>query len=165
MSTTEIIPSALSEPHTNLEQRIEQNSKDLSGFHNSFNKFKELFTYFRDETSKGRKRYYSSKVLSNCLEKDTFVINDTTAISLSKSVIGFGLVLIPFPTEKACELSLTKKVFIERIGKKNINTKKSKRELDRVLTLWIIFQEMFTKQCECKKWMWLSKLYFYKTCI
>ena len=72
-----------------------------------------MITYFKDKNHKSKKRYKNNKTLNTILESvDSIVIIAAISTSITLSVTGFGLVILPISAGIACTLSLGKKYYI-----------------------------------------------------
>ena len=70
-----------------------------------------MITYFKDKNNKSKKRYKNYKTLNTILESvDSIVIIATTSTSITLSVTGFGLIILPISASIACTLSLGNKI-------------------------------------------------------
>ena len=113
--TDRLYPSAPLEK-IELEQRLEKNINDVNSFTNHINNIKERITYFKDKNNKSKKRYKKYKTLTSTLKSfDTFVIIATKYSSITLSLTGIGLIVIPISTASACALSIGNKVLYEII--------------------------------------------------
>ena len=94
-----------------LEQRLEKKINDVNSFNNHINNIKEMITYFKDKNHKSKKRYKNYKTLNTVLESvDSIVIIAATSTSITLSVTGFGLIILPISAGIACTLSLGNKI-------------------------------------------------------
>ena len=120
-----LYPSAPLLENFDLEKRLEKKINDVNSFNNHVNNIKEMITYFKDKTNKPKKRYKNYKTLNTVLEsKDSIVINAATSTSITLSVTGFGLIILPISAGIACTLSLGNKIIHKLIINKNIKYKK-----------------------------------------
>ena len=120
-------PSAPLE-NIDLEQRLEKKLNDVNSFNNSFKNIKGMITYFKDKNNKSKKRYKNYKTLNTILESaDSIVIIGATSTSITLSVTGVGLIILPISAGIACTLSLGNKVLHKRIINKYIKYKKYER--------------------------------------
>ena len=128
-------PSALSEnKNIDLEQRLEKKLNDVNSFNNSINNIKEMITYLKDKNNKSKKKYKKYKTITTILKSfDTFVIIATTSSSITLSLTGMGLIVIPISTASACALSIGNKVIYEIIVNK-CNKYKKQYERDQQTT-------------------------------
>ena len=70
-----------------------------------------MITYFKDKNHKSKKIYKNYKTLNTILESvDSIVIIGATSTSITLSVIGIGLVILPISAWIACDLSLANKI-------------------------------------------------------
>ena len=113
-----LYPSAPLLENIDLEKRLEKKRNDVNSFNNHINNIKEMITYFKDKNNKSKKRYKNYKTLNTVLESvDSFVIIGATSTSITLSITGMGLIILPISAGIACTLSLGNKV----LHKLNIN--------------------------------------------
>ena len=118
-----LYPSAPLE-NIDLEQRLEKKN-DVNSFNNHINNIKEMITYFTDKNNKSKKKYKKYRTITTILKSfDTFVIIATTSSSITLSLTGIGLIVIPISTATACRLSIGIKVLYEIIINKYNKYKK-----------------------------------------
>ena len=123
--TERLYPSAPLEKDINLEQRLEKKLNDVNSFNNHINNIKEMITYFKDKNKKSKKNYKRYKSLTTILKSfDTIVIIATTSSSITLSLTGFGLIVIPISSSVACGLTITNKVLYELVMQKYNKYKK-----------------------------------------
>ena len=108
--TDRLYPSAPLE-NIDLEQRLERKINDVNSFNNHINHIKEMITYFKDKNNKSKKTYKNYKTLNTILESvDSIVIIGATSSSITLSVAGIGLIILPIVAGIGCGLSLGNKV-------------------------------------------------------
>ena len=91
----------------NNEKTLEKKINDINSFNNS-NNFKELMNYFKTENRESKKEY---KLLSAILKSvDTIVISATTSTSVTLSVLGIALILVPQSVVVACGIIISKSI-------------------------------------------------------
>ena len=107
-----LYPSApLENKNDGLEQRIEKRLSDVNSFNNSINNIKEMITYFKDKNNKSKKRFKNYKTLNTVLQSvDTIVLIGATLTSITLSISGVGLIILPISAGIACALSLGNKI-------------------------------------------------------
>ena len=109
--TDKLYPSAPLLENIDLEKRLEKKINDVNSFNNHINNIKEMITYFKDKNNKSKKRYKNYKSLNTILESvDSIVIIAATSTSITLSVTGIGLIVLPVAAGVACGLSLANKV-------------------------------------------------------
>ena len=124
-----LYPSAPLLENIDLEKRLEKKINDVNSFNNHINNIKEMITYFKDR-NKSKKRYKKYKTLNTILEPlDSIVIIGATSTSITLSVTGVGLIILPISAGIACTLSLCNKILHKLIiNKYNKNKKQYERD-------------------------------------
>ena len=154
-----------------LEQRLEKKLNDVNSFNNHINNIKKMITYFKDKNNKSKKKYKKYKTLTTILKSfDTIVILATTWTSITLSLTGIGLIVIPISTASACVLSIGNKVFYDIITNKYIKYKKQYEKYQQTIKS---FDKLYKKssqdniidkneyECLCKiftRWVDESKI-------
>ena len=120
-----LYPSAPLLENIDLEKRLEKKINDVNSFNNHINNIKEMITYFKDKNNKSKKKYKNYKTLNTVLESvDSIVIIGTTSTSITLSITGIGLIVLPISAAIACTLSLGNKVLHKLIINKYNKYKK-----------------------------------------
>ena len=84
-----------------------------------------MITYFKDKNHKSKKRYKNYKTVNTIIESvDSIVIIGATSTSITLSITGFGLIILPISAGIACTLSLANKVLHKLIINKYNKYKK-----------------------------------------
>ena len=141
-----LYPTAPLLENIDLEKRLEKKISDVNSFNNHVNNIKEMITYFKDKNHKSKKRYKNYKTLNTILESvDSIVIIGTTSTSITLSVTGFGLVILPISAGIACGLSLGKKILHKLIiNKYNKYKKQYERDQNTIKT----FDKLYRKSLQ-----------------
>ena len=106
-----LYPTAPLLENIDLEKRLEKKINDVNGFNNHVNNIKEMISYFKDKNHKSKKKYKNYKTLNTRLESvDSIVIIAATSTSITLSVTGIGLIVLPISAGIACGLSLGNKI-------------------------------------------------------
>ena len=114
-----------------LERRIEKRINDVNSYKNHINNIKEMITYFKDKNNKSKKKYKNYKTLNTVLESvDSIVIIAATSTSITLSVTGIGLIVLPISAGIACGLSLGNKI-LHKIIINKYNKYKKQYERDQ----------------------------------
>ena len=117
--------AALENKNDDLEQRIEKRLSVVNSFNNSINNIREMITYFKDKNNKSKKRYKNYKTLNMVLQSvDSIIIIGATSTSITLSVTGVGLIILPISAGIACSLSLGNKILHKLITNKYNKYKK-----------------------------------------
>ena len=125
-----LYPSAPLLENIDLEKRSEKKLNDVNSFNNHINNIKEMTTYLKDK-NKSKKKYKNYETLSTVLESvDSIVIIGATSTSITLSVTGFGLIILPISADIACTLSLGNKI-LHKIIINKYNKYKKQYEKDQ----------------------------------
>ena len=90
----------------------------------------KMITYFKDKNHKSKKKYKNYKTLNTVLESvDSIVIIAATSTSITLSITGIGLILLPISVGIACALPLSNKVLHKLIINKYNNNKNYMKEI------------------------------------
>ena len=121
-----LYPSAPFEnKNIDLEERLEKKLNDVNSFNNHINNIKEMIIYFKEKNNKSKRKYKKYKTITTILKSfDTFVIIATTSSSITLSLTGIGLIVIPISTASTCALSIGNKVLYEVVVNKYNKYKK-----------------------------------------
>ena len=129
--TERLYPSAPLLENIDLEKRLEKKINDVNSFNNHINNIKEMITYFKDKNNKSKKKYKNYKTLNTILESaDSIVIIGATSTSITLSITGVGLIILPISAGVACALSLGNKV-LHRLIINKYNKYKKQYEHDQ----------------------------------
>ena len=109
--TDKLYPTAPLLENIDLEKRLEKKLNDVNSFNNHVDNIKEMITYFKDKNNKSKKKYKNYKTLNTVLESvDSIVIIGATSSSITLSITGVGLMILPISAGIACTLSLGNKI-------------------------------------------------------
>ena len=120
-----LYPSAPLLENIDFEKRLEKKINDVNSFNKHVNNIKEMITYFKDKNNKSKNKYKNYKTLNTVLESvDSIVIIAATSTSITLSITGFGLIILPISAGVACTLSLGDKILPKLIINKYNKYKK-----------------------------------------
>ena len=126
-----LYPSAPLLENIDLEKRLEKKINDINSFNNHISNIKEMITYFKDKNNKSKKRYKNYKTLNTVLESvDSIVFIGATSTSITLSITGIGLIILPISAGIACSLSLGNKI-LHKIIINKYNKYKKQYEKDQ----------------------------------
>ena len=126
-----------------LEKRLEKKINDVNSFNNHISNIKEMINYFKDKNNKSKKKYKNYKTLNTILESvDSVVIIGATSTSITLSVTGIGLFVLPLSAGIACGLSLGNKILHKLIINKY---KKYKKQYERDQNTIKSFDKLYRK--------------------
>ena len=98
-----LFPSAPLLENIDLEKRLEKKINYVNSFNSHINNIKEMITYFKDKNHKSKKKYKNYKTLNTLLESvDSIVIIAATSTSITLSITGIGLIILPISAGIAC---------------------------------------------------------------
>ena len=141
-----LYPSAPLLENIDLEKRLEKKINDVKSFNNHINNNKEMITYFKDRNNKSKKRYKKYKTLNTILESlDSIVIIGATSTSITLSVTGVGLIILPISAGIACTLSLGNKILHKLIINKY---NKYKQQFERDQNTIKSFDKLYRKSIQ-----------------
>ena len=144
--TDKLYPSAPLLENIDLEKRLEKNINDVSSFNNHISNIKEMINYFKDKNNKSKKKYKNYQTLNTVLESvDRIVIIGATSTSITLSVIGIGLIVLPISAGVACGISLGNKVLHKLIINKY---KKYKKQFERDQNSIKSFDKLYRKSLQ-----------------
>ena len=127
--TDRLYTSTPLETNIDLEQMLEKKLNDVNSFINHINNIKEMITCFKYKNNESNKRYKNYETITTVLKSfDTSVTTATTSSSITISLTGIGLIVIPISTATACGLSIGIKIIYELIINKY---NKYKKQYDR----------------------------------
>ena len=105
-----------------------------------------MIQYFKEKNHKSKKKYANYKTLNTILESlDSIVIIAATSTSMTLSVTGFGLIILPISTGIVCGLSLGNKVLHKLIINKY---NKYKKQYERDQNTIKSFDKLYRKSVQ-----------------
>ena len=144
--TDRLYPTAPLLENIDLEKRLGKKINDVNSFNNHINNIKEMITYFKDKNNKSKKRYKNYKTLNAVLESvDSIVIIGATSTSITLSITGIGLIVLPISAGIAFTLSLGNKVLHKLII---IKYNKYKKQYERDLNTIKSFDKLYRKSLQ-----------------
>ena len=102
-----------------------------------------MITYFKDKNNKSKKRYKNYKTLNTILESiDSIVISGATSTSITLSITGIGLNILPLSAGIACTLSLRNKVLHKlNLNKNNKYKKQYEKDQNAIKSLGNLYRK------------------------
>ena len=135
-------PSALLEK-VDLEQRLEKKLNDVHNFNNSINNIKELIADFKDKNHKSKKKDENYKTLNTILASvDSFVIIEAMSTSVTQSIGGIALIILPVPAGIWSALSMGNEELLKIIKNKY---NKNERQYGKGQQTNKSFEELYRK--------------------
>ena len=144
--TDKLYPSAPLLENIDLEKRLEKKINGINSFNNHVNNIKEMITYFKDKNNKSKKKYKNYKTLNTVLESvDSIIIIGATSTSITLSITGVGLIILPISAGIACGISLGNKVLHKLIINKY---NKYKKQYERDQNTIKSFDKLYRKSLQ-----------------
>ena len=141
-----LYPSAPLLESIDLEKRLEKRINDVNSFNNHISNNKEMITYFKDKNNKSKKKYKNYKTLNTVLESvDSIVIIAATSTSITLSITGIGMIILPISAGVACALSLGNKILHKLIINKY---NKYKKQYERDQNTIKSFDKLYRKSLQ-----------------
>ena len=105
-----------------------------------------MITDFKEKNNKSKKRYKKYKTITTVLESvDSIIIIGATSTSITLSVTGIGLIVLPISAGIACTLSLGNKVLHKLIINKY---NKYKKQYERDQQIIKYFDKLYRKSLQ-----------------
>ena len=144
--TDKLYPSAPLLENIDLEKRLEKKINDVNSFNNHVNNIKEMITYFKDKNNKSKKRYKNYKTLNTILESvDSIIIIAASSTSITLSITGIGMIVLPISAGIACTLSIGNKILHKLIINKY---NKYKNQYDKDQNTIKSFDKLYRKSLQ-----------------
>ena len=107
------------ENNFNWEEIINKKLKEVNSFNNSINNINLISKFYEEEYKKLKKKHNKYKNLNKILNTiDSVVIIGSTSTSITLSVTGYGLIIVPITTGCGCVMTIASKIFSEFLKKK-----------------------------------------------
>ena len=107
-----------------------------------------MITYFKDKNHQSKKRYKNYKTLNTVLESvDSIFIIAATSNSITLSITGIGLIVLPISAGIACGISLGNKILHKLIINKY---NKYKKQYERDQNTIKSFDKLYRKSLQDK---------------
>ena len=141
-----LYPTAPLLENIDLEKRLEKKINDVNSFNNHIKNIKEMITYFKDKNHQSKNKYKNYKTLNTVLESvDSIIIIGATSTSITLSITGVGLIILPISAGIACGLSLGNKILPKLIINKY---NKYKKQYERDQQTIKSFDKLFRKSLQ-----------------
>ena len=141
-----LYPSAPLLENIDLEKRLEKKINDINNFNNHISNINEMITYFKDKNNKSKNKYKNYKTLNTVLESvDSIVTITATSTSITLSITGIGLIILPISAGIACALSLYNKILHKLIINKY---NKYKKQYERDQNTIKSFDKLYRKSLQ-----------------
>ena len=119
-------PSAPSAPYDNdiVESMINKQLQKVSSFNNSIQNIMMMMKYYEMEENKYKKKYTKYKLIKNLINStDGLIIIGTTSESVTLSITGVGIIVVPITAGVGCATGILVKICSSYLKKKEQNYK------------------------------------------
>ena len=101
-----------------LELIINQKIKDINSFNNSLQNINLMMKYYEEQNNKNKKKYKKLKNINKFLNTfDTLIIISSTTSSITLSILGIGLIVIPIIAPIGLDSAISSKIISEFLNK------------------------------------------------
>ena len=103
----------------NWEEIINKKLKEVNSFNNSINNINLISKFYEEEYKKLKKKHNKYKNLNKILNTiDSVAIISTTSTSITLSLTGYGLIIVPITAGCGCVMTVGSKIISEFLKKK-----------------------------------------------
>ena len=107
------------ENNFNWEEIINKKLKEVNSFNNSINNINLISKFYEEEYKKLKKKHNKYKNLNKILNTiDSVAIISTTSTSITLSLTGYGLIIVPITAGCGCLMTIASKIISEFLKKK-----------------------------------------------
>ena len=133
----------------NLEQRLERHLNALNSFINSINNIKEMKNFYIHESKKYKKLYSTFKRINLITHSlDTLLIIGVTSTTVTLSVTGVGLIVVPIAAGVGASITISSKLISEVL---KIKEKTYYKKYQLALKTLEEYNKLLTKSLEDNK--------------
>ena len=99
-----------------LELIIDKKIKDINSFNNSINNIMLMMKYYDQQYQKYKKKYNKYNLINNAIQTlDSITIISTTSSSITFSIIGIGVIVVPIVCGVGCSVAVLSKLLSKYI--------------------------------------------------
>ena len=117
-------PSAPYVVESRINKQLQSELQKVSSFNNSIQNLSLLMKYYELEENKYKKKYTKYKLINNIINStDGLVITGTTSASVTLSITGVGIIVVPITAGVGCATGILVKICSSCLKKKEQNYK------------------------------------------
>ena len=117
-------PSAPYDVESMLNKRLQCELQKVKSFNNSIQNISLMMKYYELEENKYRKKYTKYKLINNLINStDDLIIMGTTSASVTLSITGVGIIVVPITAGVGCATGLLVEICSSYLKKKERNYK------------------------------------------
>ena len=126
-----------------MEQKLYPSAKaKVSSFNNSIQNISLMMKYYELEEKKYKKKYTNYKLINNIINStDGLIIIGTTSASVTLSITGVGLIVVPITAGVGCATGILVNICSSYLKKKEQNYKLKYANIQKTLD---DFRQLFT---------------------
>ena len=117
-------PSAPYDVETKINRRLQSELQKESSFSNSIQNISLMMKFYELEGTKYKKKYTKYKLINNLINStDGLIIIGTTSASVTLSITGVGIIVVPITAGVGCATGILVKIYSSHLKKKEQNYK------------------------------------------
>ena len=125
-----------------INKRLQSELQKVSSFNNSTQNISLMMKYYELEENKYKKKYTKYKLINNIINStDGFIIIGTTSTSVTLSITGVGIIVLPITAKVGCATGILVKICSSYLKKKEQNYKLKYTIIQKTLD---DFRQLFT---------------------
>ena len=117
-------PSAPYDGKSMINKRLQSELQKVNSFNNSIQNISLMMKYYELEENKYTKKYTKYKLINNIIiSTDGLIIIGTTSASVTLSITGVGIIVVPITAGVGCSTGILVKICSSYLKKKEQNYK------------------------------------------
>ena len=117
-------PSAPYDVESMINKRLQNELQKVNSFNNSIRNISLMMKYYELEERKYKKKYTKHKLINNLINSlDGIIVIGTTSASISLSITGVGIIVVPIAAGVGCTTGILVKICSSYLKKKEQNYK------------------------------------------
>ena len=117
-------PSAPYDVESMINKRLQSELQKVNSFNNSIQNISLMMKYYEMEENKYKQKYNKYKLINNLINSlDGIIVIGTTSASISLSITGVGIIVVPIAAGVGCTTGILVKICSSYLKKKEQNYK------------------------------------------
>ena len=117
-------PSAPYDVESMINKRLQSELQKVNSFNNSIQNISLMMKYYEMEEKKYKQKYNKYKLINNLINSlDGIIVIGTTSASISLSITGVGIIVVPIAAGVGCTTGILVKICSSYLKKKEQNYK------------------------------------------
>ena len=127
-------PSAPYDVESMINKRLQSELQKVNSFKNSIQNISLMMKYYELEENKYKKKYTKYKLINNIVNStDGLIIIGTTSASVTLSITGVGIIVVPITAGVGCATGILVKICSSYLKKKEQNYKLKYNNIQKTL--------------------------------